>query len=246
MDNKNTEVSRAAKVMRVIAITLLILMPLSALGTRFGIWPYTLGMLLFAAATLGSLLIQIIIAIWFLRKPATDTKRLLRHASFAALLPLLVVGSIMSSMVGGGGKGGAIHNISTDQETPPQFSAAQQQRPADSNPLAYTAEIAEIQQSKYPELDSIRSQQTTAESFTKALATAKAMDWEVYAQSPTSGIIEAVDTTFWFGFKDDIVIRVQASDSGSQIDLHSVSRVGQSDMGANAKRIQAFIERFNN
>ncbi len=70
------------------------------------------------------------------------------------------------------------------------------------------------------------------------------MIWEIYAEVPTEGRIEAVDTTFWFGFKDDIVIRVQPENAGSRIDLRSVSRVGKGDLGANAKRISMFVEAF--
>ena len=50
--------------------------------------------------------------------------------------------------------------------------------------------------------------------------------------------------SFWFGFVDDIVIRVRATESGSEVDLRSVSRVGRSDLGANAARIEAFAEKF--
>jgi len=45
--------------------------------------------------------------------------------------------------------------------------------------------------------------------------------------------------------QDDIVVRIRAEGaSGSRIDIRSKSRVGQSDFGANARRIRAFIERL--
>ena len=56
-------------------------------------------------------------------------------------------------------------------------------------------------------------------------------------------MIEATDTTFWFGFKDDVAIRVRPDDGGSVIDVRSVSRVGRSDLGTNARRILQFLER---
>ena len=49
----------------------------------------------------------------------------------------------------------------------------------------------------------------------------------------TAGIVEGVATSFWFGFKDDVIARIGAN----EIDFRSVSRVGRSDLGANAKRI---------
>ena len=58
---------------------------------------------------------------------------------------------------------------------------------------------------------------------------------------PDQGRIEATDTTLWFGFKDDIVVRVTAQDSASRIDVRSVSRVGKSDVGTNASRIRNYL-----
>jgi uncharacterized protein (DUF1499 family) len=56
--------------------------------------------------------------------------------------------------------------------------------------------------------------------------------------------VEATDTTFWFGFKDDVVVRVRAAENGggSIVDVRSVSRVGQSDLGLNAKRIGSILD----
>jgi uncharacterized protein (DUF1499 family) len=67
---------------------------------------------------------------------------------------------------------------------------------------------------------------------------------EVVNVDPDKGIVEAVATTFWFGFKDDVVVRITATPQGSRVDMRSVSRVGQSDIGANAARIQKFLEAF--
>jgi uncharacterized protein (DUF1499 family) len=58
------------------------------------------------------------------------------------------------------------------------------------------------------------------------------------------GIIEATATSFWYGFKDDVVVRIQATEQGSKIDLRSVSRVGRSDVGVNAIRIRTFSNEF--
>ena len=58
------------------------------------------------------------------------------------------------------------------------------------------------------------------------------------------GRVEATATTFWFGFKDDVVVRVREYEAGSKIDVRSVSRVGASDLGANAARIERFLNAF--
>jgi uncharacterized protein (DUF1499 family) len=78
--------------------------------------------------------------------------------------------------------------------------------------------------------------------FDKAVQVATAMGWDIYLQDRNAGIIEAVDTTAVMGFRDDIVIRVRTNEEGALVDLRSVSRVGVGDLGANAKRIKAFLD----
>lgn len=70
------------------------------------------------------------------------------------------------------------------------------------------------------------------------------MGWAIVAADAATGRIEATDTTFWYGFKDDIVIRIEAEGEASRIDIRSVSRVGKSDVGKNAARIRAFIKQL--
>ncbi len=83
------------------------------------------------------------------------------------------------------------------------------------------------------------------DAFARAVTVARDMGWHIYARAPEDGRIEAVDTTFWFGFKDDIAIRITPRDGGgSRLDLRSVSRVGTGDLGTNARRIQRFQDRF--
>jgi uncharacterized protein (DUF1499 family) len=64
------------------------------------------------------------------------------------------------------------------------------------------------------------------------------------ARAPAEGRIEAVDTTKWFGFHDDIVVRIKAEGRGSRVDIRSKSRDGRSDLGVNAQRIRAFTEKL--
>ena len=71
------------------------------------------------------------------------------------------------------------------------------------------------------------------------------MGWEIFATDENKQIIEAIDVTPLFRFKDDIVIRVTSTDTGSRIDIRSQSRVGRSDLGKNASRIRSFITNFS-
>jgi uncharacterized protein (DUF1499 family) len=76
--------------------------------------------------------------------------------------------------------------------------------------------------------------------FRHAVKTAYAMGWNVVAVDPKDGRIEATDTSFWFGLTDDIVIRVKPAGQGARLDIRSKSRVGVSDYGENADRINAY------
>jgi uncharacterized protein (DUF1499 family) len=78
--------------------------------------------------------------------------------------------------------------------------------------------------------------------FEHALATVHKMGWDLVAADAAAGRIEATDTTFWFGFKDDVVIRLRPADEGSRVDVRSLSRVGGGDVGTNAKRIRTYLD----
>lgn len=138
-----------------------------------------------------------------------------------------------------------IHDITTDTETPPKFVAVLPLRASAPNTAEYEGpELAAQQRTGYPDLGPLSLQIPPAQAFSHALAVAKDMGWEVVANEPGEGRIEATDTTFWFGFKDDVVVRIAAAGTGSRIDVRSVSRVGKSDVGANAKRITEYLRRI--
>lgn len=135
-----------------------------------------------------------------------------------------------------------IHDITTDTERPPEFVAIVPLRAGAPNQIAYGgAEIAAKQRSAYPAVQPLTLAVPPSQAFDRALATARARGWEIIASDPTAGRIEAVDTTFWFGFKDDVVVRVAAAPGGSRVDVRSLSRVGLSDVGTNAARIEKFL-----
>jgi uncharacterized protein (DUF1499 family) len=139
-----------------------------------------------------------------------------------------------------------IHDISTDTEHPPLFSAILPLRANSPNSSNYGGPgIAALQHLAYPEIAPLKLNGVGApDAFSRALDAAKTMGWEIVASDPSNGRIEATDTTFWFGFKDDVVVRVTrlvAPENGSQIDVRSVSRVGLSDLGKNAHRIDSYL-----
>ena len=136
-----------------------------------------------------------------------------------------------------------IHDITTDIENPPVFDAVLPLREG-MNSVEYDREVGEQQAAAYPEIAPLRLDIPQAEAFDLALATARAEGWEIVAEDASSGQIEATDTTFWMGFKDDVVIRIRPEGSGSLVDMRSVSRVGRSDIGVNAARIAGYLERL--
>lgn len=138
-----------------------------------------------------------------------------------------------------------IHDITTDTENPPRFVSILSLRKDAPNPAEYGGpEIAAQQRVAYPDIVPARSSIPPDKAFERALAAAQGMGWKIVDKNPGEGRIEATDTTFWFGFKDDIVIRVTPADSASRIDIRSVSRVGRSDVGTNAKRIRKFLKKI--
>jgi uncharacterized protein (DUF1499 family) len=138
-----------------------------------------------------------------------------------------------------------IHDITTDTETPPAFVAILPLRAGAPNPAEYGGpEVAAQQRAGYPDLGPLILQVPLPQAFARALAAAHDMGWEIIASEPAEGRIEATATTFWFGFKDDVVVRITPSGDGSRIDVRSVSRVGRSDVGTNAKRITIYLARI--
>lgn len=133
-----------------------------------------------------------------------------------------------------------IHDITTDTANPPKFVAIAPLRAGLENGTDYTTDPAE-QAKGYADIQPLVTEVPPADMFKRAEATARAMGWEIVATDANEGRIEATDTTKWFGFKDDIVIRIAPEGTGSRLDIRSMSRVGKSDLGKNAERIRAFL-----
>jgi uncharacterized protein (DUF1499 family) len=136
-----------------------------------------------------------------------------------------------------------IHDITTDPNNPPAFIAVVPLREAaGANPAAYEgAKIAGQQRSAYPDIVPLTLAIPPLTAFNRALDTAQQMGWTIAAADEAAGSIEASDRSRWFGFTDDIVIRIVASEGGSRIDLRSSSRQGRSDFGVNAARIASYL-----
>jgi uncharacterized protein (DUF1499 family) len=135
-----------------------------------------------------------------------------------------------------------IHDITTDTERPPEFAALRAVRERSPNGAAYGGpEVAAQQKQGYPDIVPAFLPVPPDRALARAEAAARALGWETVAVAPAEGRLEATASTRWFGFKDDIVVRVTPAPGGSRVDIRSVSRVGKSDLSANARRIRAFL-----
>ena len=139
--------------------------------------------------------------------------------------------------------GSTIHDITTDPDNPPAFAAVVAARTADGgNPVAYEgAKVAEQQRQAYPDIAPLSLALPRDAAFNRALDAAQRMGWAIVAADDTAGRIEASDRSRWFGFTNDIVIRITPEGSGSRVDIRSSSRLGRSDFGVNAARIRAYL-----
>lgn len=133
-----------------------------------------------------------------------------------------------------------IHDITTDTQDPPAFVTLASAREAAPNAVEYPGEATARQQHEaYPEIQPVILPLPLAEAREAAEATARDQGWEVVEVGATA--LEATATTPWFGFKDDVAIRLNEVEDGVRVDVRSASRVGRSDLGTNAARIRDYL-----
>ena len=105
-------------------------------------------------------------------------------------------------------------------------------------------ESSEAQRLAYPDIRPLRLAVAPNIAFERAKGAIEESGWQIVREDPSAGRIEAVATTRWFGFQDDVIVRITAEGSGSRVDVRSKSRVGRSDLGTNAQRIRAYQRRL--
>lgn len=138
-----------------------------------------------------------------------------------------------------------IHDITTDTTNTPAFSQTLREARIDArNPPEYPgAEVAELQREAYPDIQPVMLDTDMSATMERIKAIVETMGWEIVTAQDDR--LEATDTTFWFGFKDDVVIRLQPAGTNTRVDIRSKSRIGASDVGANADRIRRFFAALN-
>lgn len=225
--------SALRRVALLLALAALLLLAASGPGVRFEAFSYRTGLGLFRwAAYLG--LAAALVSVVVLAVPR------LRRAGIAAPALALIIGLavfyVPFQFQRTARSVPSINDITTDTDHPPEFMSVARAYPG--------AGFARRQHTAYPDLAGLKLPLSPREAFARALAVAQSMGWEVVGEDAQGGRIEAVDTTRWFGFRDDIAIRVSAAEAGSRVDVRSRSRVGRNDLGTNAHRIRAYLERL--
>jgi hypothetical protein len=223
-------------------------------GARFGFLSPLAGFTLFAFVGLllcGALAVVCgAIGLWRTRLRAHRTGAAQAWAGLLAGVVYLVALFLLAP------SGGAppVHDISTDLEDPPRFSAALRLDENRGRDLAYphgSPDTPQLQRLRYPDVRSFPLAEPPAAALRHALDAARELGWEIVEvreppatpEGPGTASeagFEAVDRTPIFRFRDDIVVRVRDEGTSSRIDVRSTSRVGRSDLGANAARIRAF------
>jgi uncharacterized protein (DUF1499 family) len=230
---------KISKIAFYIAVVAALLLFVAGPGTRLGMWDFSMGFMLMRWALFAGLAAAAF-ALVLLVIPKT------RAGNVTMLAAALLVG-LGTAWVPWNGYQTAtslpfIHDITTDTVDPPLFVAMLPIRADAPNPPEYLGEeIAKQQREGYPDIETLVLDTPADETFRKALEAAEDMGLEIVAAEPIEGRIEATATTLWFGFKDDVVIRITTDGAGSRLDIRSKSRVGGSDVGANAARIRRFI-----
>jgi len=230
--------------MVVLAVAACAMVLASGPGSRLGLWTWQSGFAVMRygtyaglAAAFGALLLLLALAFPRLRASPGPPLVALVLAFVAAGPPLAMLSRAKEVP--------RIHDITTDLADPPAFVALASARKASPNGLAHGGEaVAVAQRQGYPDIRPLITRRPPAEAFKHAIEAAQRLGWEIAASDPGAGRIEATDTTAFFGFKDDVVVRIRADGAGSRIDVRSVSRVGLSDLGANARRIREFLARL--
>lgn len=238
-----TRVALAAAVLLVLGGSLAA--ALAGFGHRWGWWAFATGFVVLRWAVYATVVGLVCATVAMVSAVLAKQRRLA-----LVVLPVVVLGAAMLSVPLGMWYRAThvppIHDITTDLGHPPAFVALRAVREAAPNGAAYPGEAtARLQREAYPSIKPLRLTAKPEAVFAAAEQVARDMGWRVVAAEPEEGRIEATARTFWFGFYDDVVIRIsEVSGGGTQVDVRSASRLGRSDLGTNARRVSDFLRRL--
>lgn len=243
------EIKSSTRMFLLAAVIMLVILLTGPLGYKFGFIDLMPSLVSLLVALLGSVLVFIGAFVFVFianKKKLVKNRNMLLLSMVLSLLPMIVMGPQITRT----GSVPPIHDITTDTENPPEFYEIVKHRVHAANDLAYGSEqlpareLAAMQLAAYPNVKPLETGLAIEEAVSRAESVLKSQGLDIVSVDPEAGLVEATATTFWFGFKDDLVVRVTGTEGGSRIDVRSISRVGQSDIGVNARRIEKFLAAF--
>jgi uncharacterized protein (DUF1499 family) len=227
----------------------LCLLALAPLGSRLGWWHFMSGLYLFIPASGVTAALAVIIGFATLALCRSQ----LRPSTLALLSLTIVVGATLLAVPLRFAYARytlpAIHDVSSDTDHRPEFHAVLAARALEEADRVDTGEpwLSELQKTAYPDIGPVYTVRPVRQAFEAALAVARSMPgWIIVAASPDEGRIEASQRSRWFGFTDDMVVRISPRDGGSRVDMRSASRKGTRDYGVNAARVRAYTNALRN
>lgn len=231
-----------ARVALGLAVLAVLLVLFAGPGSRFGLWHFRTGFTLMkwgSYLAMAAALAALVGAVQARgRRRGLGTAALALVLALVAFLPPWLFRQTARGVP-------PIHDITTDTQNPPAFVAVAPLRADAPNPVTYEGEaIARQQEAAYPDVRPLMLAVTPDSAFGAARQAATEMGWEIVDVNRAEGRIEATDVTPWWGFVDDVVIRVSPASGIARVDVRSKSRVGGSDVGANAARIRAYLDRL--
>ena len=229
-----------------LGLTALVLVCIGGPGTRFGWWDFRTGFKLMKyGAYLG--IAAVVLAIL----AAALARRVPGRGALAFAVVGLVLGCIAFflpwSMLRHARSVPPIHDITTDFVNPPEVTASRAVRDTTKGMNSWVYEgdsIAKQQRKAYPDIRPVMLSLPPDDAYRAALRAARDMGWQILLEDATGRRIEAMDETRWYGFKDDVAIRVTPASGISRVDVRSVSRIGGSDVGMNAARIRKYVAKL--
>lgn len=155
--------------------------------------------------------------------------------SVAIFLPVFLAGRALEGVP-------TINDIMTDTDNPPQFEVVPTLRKPFDNSFELSEKRLAFHRKHYGDMKPLNLDGASDTHFDKVVALVEARGWKLVASDKTKGTVEATDTTVFFGFKDDIVVRLTDVNGKTRVDMRSASRQGQSDYRVNSTRINAFLD----
>jgi hypothetical protein len=225
-----------------LALACAVAAPFAGIGYRLGWWPLSIGFGVLKWAAYGAIAATAVGVIGaFVTRPGT-ARRGFAHSLAAVFIGIATFGG-PALMLYHARQVPPIHDVTTDTANPPAFVAVLPLRAGATNSPAYGGpKIAALQRAAFPHIVPFESGSAPEVMFARALAAARDAGWTIQAEVPAEGRIEATATTLLFGFKDDVVIRIAPTARGSRVDIRSESRIGGSDLGTNARRVESFLD----